>query len=128
MPKMPESHVVKRRATALDTDIGLKVRAKRLDKGLSQTGLGELLGVTFQQVQKYEKGVNRISAGRLQRIAEVLDVPVTWFMGVTGKRADPGFDFLQSKTAIRLNKAFSKITSRSVRYAVVIMLEALAPK
>src|SRR5262244_2719043 len=62
-----------------DAEIGRRVRTLRLQRGLSQTELGSLINVTFQQVQKYEKGTNRISAGRLQRIAEVLTVPVSFF-------------------------------------------------
>ncbi len=61
--------------------IGQKLRALRLDRGLSQSELGGMVGVTFQQLQKYEKGTNRVSAGRLARIATALDVPVTAFYG-----------------------------------------------
>ncbi len=69
----------KRRATAENAAIGQKVRALRLDRGLSQGGLADQIGITFQQVQKYENGANRISAGRLVRIAAALNVPVTAF-------------------------------------------------
>src|SRR5438105_23417 len=62
-----------------DLEVAKRVRALRLQRGISQTELGGVLDVTFQQVQKYETGTNRISAGRLQQIAEVLDVPVTYF-------------------------------------------------
>jgi len=61
---------------ATDQSVGQKIRAQRIMRGLSQTELGNKLGVTFQQIQKYEKGSNRVSAGRLQRIAEILEVPV----------------------------------------------------
>src|SRR5215831_1117075 len=67
-----------------DMEIAKRVRALRLRRGISQTELGGVLDVTFQQVQKYETGTNRISAGRLQQIAEVLDVPVTYFYAGSG--------------------------------------------
>src|SRR6266705_3147392 len=69
----------KRSGDPRDAEIGKRIRARRLERGLSQTELGQRLGVTFQQVQKYEKGTNRVGAGRLQRVAEILDVPITFF-------------------------------------------------
>ena len=66
-------------ATAVDRHVGARVRVRRNMVGLSQTELAQALGITFQQVQKYEKGTNRIGAGRLYRVAEVLRVPVQWF-------------------------------------------------
>src|SRR5262245_52154816 len=65
----------------VDVEVGQRIRIQRLQSGLSQTSLAEQLGVTFQQVQKYEKGVNRVGAGRLTKIAKVLDVPVSSFFG-----------------------------------------------
>src|SRR5947199_10041525 len=82
----------KRRATAEDIAIAQKLRALRLDRGLSQGDLAGKIGVTFQQLQKYEKGANRVSAGRLMRIAAALHVPVTAFYGarsLTRARALP---------------------------------------
>src|ERR1044072_6804515 len=67
----------KRRAGAEDVEIGRKIRALRLQRGVSQSGLAQGIALTLQQVQKCEKGANRVSAGRLQRIADLLDVPVT---------------------------------------------------
>ena len=81
----------KRRAGAEDVEIGRKIRALRLQRGLSQSGLADGIGLTFQQVQKYEKGTNRVSAGRLQKIADMLNIPITFFyggMGVHAKRRD----------------------------------------
>ena len=81
----------KRRAGAEDMEIGRKIRALRLQRGLSQSGLADGIGLTFQQVQKYEKGTNRVSAGRLHKIADILDVPMTFFysgMGVRTKKQD----------------------------------------
>jgi transcriptional regulator with XRE-family HTH domain len=69
--------------TSHDVEVGQRIRARRMAKGMSQTELGTMLGVTFQQVQKYEKGVNRVGAGRLVRVGEALDVPVSFFFGAT---------------------------------------------
>src|SRR2546429_9774933 len=69
--------------TSHDIEVGQRIRVRRMAQGMSQTELGNLLGVTFQQVQKYEKGVNRVGAGRLVRIGEALDVPVSFFFGGT---------------------------------------------
>src|SRR6476469_4127011 len=77
----------KRRAGAEDVEIGRKIRALRLERGLSQSSLADGIGLTFQQVQKYEKGTNRVSAGRLQQIADLLNVPVMFFYGGMGARA-----------------------------------------
>src|ERR1043166_8485002 len=77
--KMIDKHVRARRADSRDAEVGRRVRSRRLECRLSQTELADRIGVTFQQVQKYENGVNRIGAGRLQRISEALDVPITFF-------------------------------------------------
>ena len=79
---MIDKHVRARRADNRDAEVGRRVRSRRLECRLSQTELAERIGVTFQQVQKYEKGVNRIGAGRLQRISEALEVPISFFFGV----------------------------------------------
>jgi transcriptional regulator with XRE-family HTH domain len=124
----------KRRAGAEDVEIGRKIRALRLQRGLSQSGLADGIGLTFQQVQKYEKGTNRVSAGRLQKIADMLNIPITFFysgMGVHAKRRDapsPGLPFLQTKGAVRLVKAYSEIPSRTTKYALVMLAEALRNK
>jgi transcriptional regulator with XRE-family HTH domain len=73
----------------LDIEVGRKVRALRLERNMSQEKLGDALGLTFQQVQKYEKGANRISAGRLQRIAEILGVPTTAFFADASSVYEP---------------------------------------
>jgi DNA-binding XRE family transcriptional regulator len=126
-----EGGVRKRRAGVEDVEIGRKIRALRLERGLSQSGLADGIGLTFQQVQKYEKGTNRVSAGRLQRIAEVLEMPVMFFysgMGARGKKHDTrgsGLAFLQTKGAMRLMRAYSEIPSRTTKYALVMLAEAL---
>lgn len=124
----------KRRAGAEDVEIGRKIRALRLERGLSQSGLAEGIDLTFQQVQKYEKGTNRVSAGRLQRIADILNTPVMFFyggMGAGAKKRDPrntSLAFLQTKGAVRLIRAYSEIPSRTTKYALVMLAEALRSK
>jgi len=115
-----------------DAEIGQRVRALRLQRGLSQTELGQLISVTFQQVQKYEKGANRISAGRLQRIAEVLGVPVAFFFAApaadketSGGGADHG-GFLQTEGALRLARAYARIKEPGIRLQLLRLTEAIA--
>jgi transcriptional regulator with XRE-family HTH domain len=122
-----------RRADLRDAEVGRRVRARRLERGITQTELATRIGVTFQQVQKYEKGVNRIGAGRLQRIAEALDVPVTFFFGggeapVTATSTDDAsvFGYLQTSGAIRIVKAFYKIKDRRTRQLLVELAERIA--
>lgn len=116
-----------------DAEIGLRVRTLRLQRGLSQTELGDLISVTFQQVQKYEKGANRISAGRLQRIAEVLGVPVAFFFASDGtQKSSPGagidaeFSFLQTEGALRLARAYARIKQPALRLKLLRLTEAIA--
>lgn len=119
-----------RRADHKDAEVGLRVRSRRLEQRFSQTELAAKIGVTFQQVQKYEKGVNRIGAGRLQRIADALEVPVTFFFD--GHKATKGdgngsvFADLQSSGAVRIVKAFRLIQSRKVRDLIVQITEEFA--
>src|SRR5258707_8795672 len=82
-----DKHVRARRADLRDAEVGRRVRSRRLECRLSQTELADRIGVTFQQVQKYEKGVNRIGAGRLPRISEALEVPISFFFGGAGSAA-----------------------------------------
>src|SRR5436305_7879555 len=117
----------KRRATPDDVAIGQKLRALRLDKGLSQGALAGEIGVTFQQLQKYEKGANRVSAGRLMRIAAALHVPVTAFYGGSQARAsDRALPYLNSAGAVRLVRAYAQIAQRGPKYALVTVAKALA--
>jgi transcriptional regulator with XRE-family HTH domain len=126
----------KRRAGAEDVDIGRKIRALRLERGLSQSNLADGIGLTFQQVQKYEKGTNRVSAGRLQKIADLLNTPVTFFYEGVGhgprakkrEAGDPSLAFLQTKGAVRLVRAYSEISSRMTKYALVVLAESLRNK
>ena len=135
--KMSDKQIRARRADSRDAEVGRRVRSRRLECRLSQTALADRIGVTFQQVQKYEKGSNRIGAGRLQRISEALEVPISFFFGTsegggsTGKAAkDTGaesvFGFLQTSGSVRIVKAFHKIKSRKARQMLVDMAEELA--
>ncbi len=122
----------KRRAGAEDVEIGRKICALRLQRGLSQSGLGDGIGLTFQQVQKYEKGTNRVSAGRLQRIADLLDTPVTFFYGGMGAKTknkdqrSSGLALVQTKGAMRLLRAYEGIGPRPTKYALVVLAESLS--
>src|SRR2546423_14980079 len=117
----------KRRATAEDVAIGQKLRALRLDGGLSQGDLGAMVGVTFQQLQKYEKGVNRISAGRLVRIAAALNLPVTAFYDAAASRnRGERFAYLRSASAVRLVRGYAEIAERGPKYTLVNLAKALA--
>jgi transcriptional regulator with XRE-family HTH domain len=127
------SRVTARAGDPRDAAIGKRLRTLRLQRGLSQTELGSLISVTFQQVQKYEKGANRISAGRLQRIAEVLSVPVSFFFASDDKPklagADPidvEFAFLQTEGALRLARAYARIKQPGIRLQLLRLTEAIA--
>jgi transcriptional regulator with XRE-family HTH domain len=114
-----------------DAEIGQRVRALRVQRGLSQSELGQLISVTFQQVQKYEKGANRISAGRLQRIAEVLGVPVAYFFAApndasASEGAGEEGGFLEAEGALRLARAYARIKQPGVRLQLLRLTEAIA--
>jgi len=130
-----------RRANPVDRHVGERVRMRRMLLGMSQERLGEQLGLTFQQVQKYEKGVNRIGASRLFDLAQVLAVPIQFFYenmpaSMAGGTAPPGFadrpedayvaDFLSSRDSVELNKAFARIEDPRVRRSIVDMVRAIA--
>jgi len=132
--KVSDQAIRARRADSRDEEVGRRVRSRRLECRLSQTELADRIGVTFQQVQKYEKGVNRIGAGRLQRIAEALVVPITFFFDATphavgrgaGDSVESAFGFMQTSGAVRIVKAFHKIKSRQARQLIVQMVEEFA--
>lgn len=114
-----------------DIHVGSRVRMRRIMLSLSQEKLGDALGVTFQQVQKYEKGTNRIGASRLQQLSSILQVPVAFFFeGAPGTaRKDNAMldapptayvqDFLSSREGLTLAEAFMKIKSPSLRRSIV---------
>ena len=129
---MNRSRLTKRRPDAHDAEIGRRVRVRRLAMSMSQTELGKHLGITFQQVQKYEGGVNRIGSGRLQRIAEVLEVPITYFFEGENDKIAPTdgvtspLDYIKTEGALKLVRAFSQIANSNLRFAIVQIVENMA--
>src|ERR1700747_872955 len=120
---------------ARDMDVGRRIRAQRLVRGLSQTDLGRSLGITFQQVQKYEKGANRVGAGRLTQIARGLNVPVnTFFEGrdniekVAAQGVDSPLSLITHPHAFRLLQAYSTLTDGELRRSIVELVERIAVK
>jgi transcriptional regulator with XRE-family HTH domain len=121
--------MAKKQPDALDIKVGIKVRALRLERQMSQEKLGDALGLTFQQVQKYEKGTNRISAGRLQRIAAILEVPVSVFFADANPPAGGAeslFDLVDTGSALRLLRAYSRIPSPALKRALTTLAEEIA--
>jgi len=125
----------------IDVHVGSRVRMRRILIGMSQEKLGDALGLTFQQVQKYEKGTNRIGASRLQNIATILGVPVEYFFD--GKPIDETtpmldmadgspdeatyvVDFLATSEGVQLNKAFVRIRDARLRRKVVELVKEIA--
>ncbi len=115
-----------------DENIGKRLKLRRLQLGLSQESLGLALGVTFEQVQKYESGNDRIEVARLQQIAEILSVPILFFFGGTlsAARDREGacdvVDFLDTAYALRLVQAFRRIEKRHIRRSIVELVEQVA--
>jgi transcriptional regulator with XRE-family HTH domain len=146
---MPSEEVSERgerehRPSPIDVHVGSRVRLRRTLLGMSQEKLGEALGLTFQQVQKYERGVNRIGASRLFDLARVLDVPISFFFddmpGEQGLNAgrrlasglaesQEGFDddALHRRETLELVRAYYRITDASVRKRVFDLIKSLAP-
>lgn len=120
-----------RRVEPHDVEVGRRMRIRRLERQMSQTELATRLGVTFQQVQKYEKGLNRVGAGRLMRVAEALEVPVSFFfLSDTDSEQDKPavMTFLDTAYSVRLVQAFSRINERSVQRAIVDLVERLSDR
>ena len=129
--------MTKKQANPIDAQVGNRVRIRRMLIGMSQEKLGDLLGLTFQQVQKYEKGVNRIGAGRLFEMARILGVPIDFFYeGVESAEGRPGFaepegappvmEFVSSGEGLQLSLAFMKIRDPKVRKRVLDLVKSLA--
>jgi transcriptional regulator with XRE-family HTH domain len=129
----------KKKPNPIDVHVGSRIRLRRNMLDMSQEKLGEMLGITFQQIQKYEKGTNRVGASRLQAIASILTVPPAFFFedapgmdnNANGGFAEDGsanyiVDFLSSTEGLRLNRAFVKIADANVRKKVVDLVESLA--
>jgi transcriptional regulator with XRE-family HTH domain len=130
--------VPKKQANPIDLQVGNRVRIRRMLIGMSQERLGDLLGLTFQQVQKYEKGVNRIGAGRLFEVSRILNVPIDFFYegvaaqlaGQSGmsepEGAPPVMEFVSSGEGLQLSLAFMKIKDAKVRKRVLDLVKSLA--
>jgi len=124
----------KKQANPIDIQVGNRVRIRRMLIGMSQERLGDLLGLTFQQVQKYEKGVNRIGAGRLFEVARILNVPVDFFyegvnappLGAGEGEGPPVMEFVSSGEGLQLSLAFMKIKDAKVRKRVLDLVKSLA--
>jgi transcriptional regulator with XRE-family HTH domain len=125
---MAKSAVVKPRSSGKpEIEMGKKIRLRRIEQRISQSDLGEKLGVSFQQVQKYERGINRVGASRLQQIAMALDVPVTFFYDGDGETKEvESLLFLDGAFGLRLLRAYSKIKDQAVRHQMVSLMEAIA--
>ena len=118
-----------RKTNAYDREVGLRVRSVRISRRMSQGDLGERLGITFQQVQKYEKGTNRIGAGRLQHIAEIFEVPVAALFGASRREGRAGvdpFEGLRTPGAVQLLEAYGRIGDRTIRRAFLRFAEQVA--
>ena len=124
----------------VDKYVGSRVRMRRIMLGMSQEKLGEALGLTFQQVQKYEKGTNRVGASRLQQISEILQVPVSFLFdgGPSGAVNADGFreggspayvsDFLATSEGLALTRAFTRITDAKMRRSIVELVDQIAAR
>ena len=129
----------KKKPNPIDIHVGSRIRLRRTMLGKSQEKLGESLGITFQQIQKYEKGTNRVGASRLQNISSILNVPVSFFFEDAPGDSSTGpsgmaeasssnyvVDFLSSSEGLQLNRAFVKIGDPKVRRKLVDLVKALA--
>lgn len=124
--------MAKRGPDPIDKQVGARVRMRRMMLGLSQQKLAKELGLTFQQVQKYEKGTNRMSASRLQHIARILKVPISFLFedlpAAASKHEQPSYvsEFLATADGLALTKAFMRIRDKRLRRSIVDLVEANA--
>ena len=120
----------------VDTFVGNRVRMRRLMLGMSQTTLADAIGLTFQQVQKYERGTNRMGASRLQQIAGTLSVPVAFFFEgapdqiKSNAKTQPDFvnEFLATPDGLALIRAYIRISSRELQRSIVALVEGIADR
>jgi len=133
------SEQTRRKPNAVDAHVGQRIRQRREWQNMSQTTLGEAIGVTFQQVQKYEKGVNRVGAGRLQQISKALKVEPSYFFEDTLNKIRSEersasnqinippevVEFVVSKEGIELIRAFSRVGDYRVRRRIVMLVKSL---
>jgi transcriptional regulator with XRE-family HTH domain len=132
--------IAKKSPNPIDKHVGSRVRMRRMMLSMSQEKLGDALGLTFQQVQKYEKGTNRIGASRLQQISQILQVPVSFFFDGAphapgsarsegmGEAPSPAYvsDFLATSDGLALTKAFMRISDPKLRRRIVDLVEQIA--
>ena len=112
-----------------DEVVGRRMRARRRQLGLSQQALGDALGISYQQVQKYENGVSRIGAGRLQQVAKILTVPVSFFFDEKlggAQEGDEVLAFLDAPYSLRLVQAFARMPDRFIQQRIVQLVEQIA--
>ncbi len=129
----PENVPNQRSANSVDSHVGSRVRLRWLELGLSQEKLADQLGITFQQVQKYERGTNRIGASRLHQIALVLQAPITYFFeGASdtalprNSDASPLAQALSDPATVRLVRAFANIGDPHLKQKAIGIIEAIA--
>jgi transcriptional regulator with XRE-family HTH domain len=123
---MKAKKIKQRSATKADKELGDKIRARRIEISMSQAELGEHIGVSFQQVQKYEKGVNRVSVPRLAQIAKALDnTEMSYFTGENSGEQTKMLSLFTDRPSQRLLVAFHKIADMETRYRVVGLLESM---
>jgi transcriptional regulator with XRE-family HTH domain len=133
---MQENSDQERSPNPIDVHVGLQVRLRRKELKISQEKLAEALGLTFQQVQKYERGANRISASKLFEIARALHVPIGWFFeGLSDPTSDSSVarggetpfahSFLTTQEGIDLANLFPKVSRRRVRRRLVDLVRAM---
>jgi transcriptional regulator with XRE-family HTH domain len=127
--------VVKKVPKPVDRYVGSRVRMRRLILGMTLTDLAKAIGLTFQQVQKYEKGTNRMGASRLQQMADVLQVPITFFFDgapdqseLGGKAQSPAFvsEFLATAHGLALVRAFTRLSKGELRRSIVALVKGIA--
>ena len=133
---MPTSKHAPRAANPIDVHVGTRVRLRRKTMKMSQEQLGDQLGITFQQVQKYERGTNRVGASRLWKISQVLGVPVQYFYDglkdgifedvTENTQSAIIYEFINSSDGIALATAVSQITNRAVRRQILELARSLA--
>ena len=114
------------RANAADHHVGARIRERRVMLGLSQQQLAQMIGVTYQQAHKYERGLNRISAGRLYEIAQVLGVPVSWFFDGLSATSTPTEMTQRQRMCLELARNFAAIDNEKHQEALSQMARALA--
>jgi transcriptional regulator with XRE-family HTH domain len=118
---------VKPKPTAQDVEVGKRVRAFRLERGMSQRVLGQSLGITFQQIQKYEKGTNRVAAGRLQAMSEVFQVPISAFFSEKKRSSTQTlFELAYSRGAMSLLRAYQSMADPKLKRHLVTLATTMA--